>query len=60
MKNQTFDELPKPEDALLLEYHFDYQNAKPNRFANRNGSQKLTVVVLDNVDRVFITPDLNQ
>lgn len=47
-----------PEDELLAEYRFDYQKAKPNRFAAREGTQKLTVVVLDeDVAQVFTTPE---
>ncbi|MBU7584066.1 MAG: hypothetical protein KAF91_14335 [Nostoc sp. TH1S01] len=44
------------DDELLAEYNFDYQKAKPNRFANRSGTQRLTVVVLDeDVAKVFQT-----
>ncbi|MEO1351991.1 MAG: hypothetical protein AAFW84_24850 [Cyanobacteria bacterium J06635_15] len=46
------------EDELLAEYRFDYQKAKPNRFATRDETQKLTVVVLDeDVAQVFKTPE---
>ncbi|NES84633.1 MAG: hypothetical protein F6K10_26310 [Moorea sp. SIO2B7] len=46
------------EDELLAEYRFDYQKMKPNRFAARNETQKLTVVVLDeDVAQVFNTPE---
>ncbi|MGB3494382.1 MAG: hypothetical protein WBA57_16765 [Elainellaceae cyanobacterium] len=45
-------------EELLAEYRFDYQKAKPNRFAARNEAQKLTVVVLDeDVSQVFTTPE---
>jgi hypothetical protein len=37
------------DDELLTEYHFDYQKAKPNRFAAHSGKQLLKVVVLDDV-----------
>jgi hypothetical protein len=47
-----------PDDELLAEYHFDYQKAKPNRFAARGGKQRLKVVVLDeDVAQVFTTPE---
>ena len=50
--NQSFEE------ELLSEYRFDYQKAKPNRFASDNETQKLTVVVLDeDVAQVFSTPE---
>lgn len=46
------------EDDLLPEYQFDYDKAKPNRFANQSGKQKLTVVVLDeDVAQIFTTPE---
>ncbi|WNN88031.1 hypothetical protein [Gloeocapsopsis dulcis] len=44
-------------DEMLPEYHFDYQQAKPNRFAARS-EQRMTVVVLDeDVAQVFTTPE---
>ena len=57
--NQThFEELPNSDDELLGEYRFDYQQAKPNRFAARSGNQLLKVVVLDeDVAQVFTTPE---
>jgi len=52
------DNTHNPEDELLSEYRFDYKKAKPNRFATRNETQKLTVVVLDeDVAQVFTTPE---
>ena len=46
-----------PDDDMLPEYHFDYQQAKPNRFATRSG-KKMTIVVLDeDVADVFSTPE---
>lgn len=45
------------DDDLLSEYRFDYQKAKPNRFAAQS-KQKMTVVVLDDeVAQVFTTPE---
>lgn len=50
--------MPNPEDDLQPEYRFDYQKAKPNRFAVRNDVEKLKVVVLDDdVAQVFTTPE---
>ena len=47
-----------PIDELLHEYSFDYQKAKPNRFANRSEGKRLNIVVLDeDVARVFTTPE---
>ncbi|MBW4472688.1 MAG: hypothetical protein KME45_20280 [Stenomitos rutilans HA7619-LM2] len=50
-------ETQEPEDGLLSEYHFDYQKAKPNRFAARSETKPLTVVVLDDVAQMFTTPE---
>ncbi len=53
-----FEELHNSDDELLAQYRFDYQKAKPNRFANRSGKQPLKVVVLDDdVAQVFTTPE---
>jgi hypothetical protein len=42
----------------MSEYNFDYQEAKPNRFAARAGKSTLKVVVLDeDVAQVFTTPE---
>ena len=46
------------DDELLPEYNIDYSKTKPNRFADRMGTEKLKVVVLDNdVAQVFTTPE---
>ena len=46
------------EDDLAAEYHFDYQKAKPNRFAGQDPTRKMTIVVLDeDVSQVFSTPE---
>jgi hypothetical protein len=53
LKNQL-----NSDDDLLPEYSFNYQNAKPNSFANRGEVKRLNVVVLDeDVARVFTTPE---
>jgi len=57
MNKTPCDQPSNSEDELLPEYQFDYKKAKPNRFTNRSGKQKLTVVVLDeDVAEVFSTP----
>lgn len=57
MSKMPFNHSHNSEDELLDEYHFDYQKAKPNRFAMRN-KDKLKVVVLDDdVAKVFTTPE---
>jgi hypothetical protein len=58
MNKTPFDQPSNSEDELLPKYRFDYKKAKPNRFANRSGKPKLTVVVLDeDVAEVFSTPE---
>jgi predicted transcriptional regulator len=58
MSKMPSDHTQNPEDKLLAEYRFNYQKAKPNRFAVQNETQKLTVVVLDeDVAQVFTTPE---
>jgi hypothetical protein len=55
--NKTHSENTPNIDDLMPEYHFDYQKAKPNRFANK-GERSLKVVVLDeDVAQVFTTPE---
>jgi hypothetical protein len=50
------NESPNSEDELLPEYQFDYQKAKPNRFASGSDQRKMTDVVRDeDVDRMFTT-----
>ena len=54
MKINLFENQLNSEDGLLPEYSFDYQKAKPNRFANRSETKRLNIVVLDeDVARVF-------
>lgn len=58
MSKTPFDNTQNPNDELLDQYRFNYQKAKPNRFAVHNQKQKLTVVVLDqDVAQVFTTPE---
>lgn len=55
MNKIPFDESANFDDEMLHEQHFDYQKAKPNRFAAQSG-KKMTVVVLDeDVAQVFTT-----
>ncbi|ELR98992.1 hypothetical protein [Gloeocapsa sp. PCC 73106] len=58
MSKTPFEESHDSDDELLAEYNFDYQKAKPNRFAGGGGRQLLKVVVLDeDVAQVFTTPE---
>ncbi|MGV0028111.1 hypothetical protein [Phormidesmis priestleyi] len=45
--SKTSDEAHNSDDEILIEYHFDYEKAKPNRFAADSEKQRLKVVVLD-------------
>lgn len=58
MNRMPSEELSPFDDELMTEYNFDYQKAKPNRFAARSGKPALNVVVLDeDVAQVFTTPE---
>ena len=57
MKKTPFDKSPNSEDELLPEYKFNYQKAKPNRFATQSGKRKITVVLDDDVAQVFTTQE---
>jgi len=58
MSKTPFEGSSDADNDLLAEYHFDYKKAKPNRFAVRDGKERLKVVVLDeDVAQVFTTPE---
>jgi hypothetical protein len=58
MNSNAFENQLNSDDDLLPEYSFNYQKAKPNRFANRSEAKRLNIVVLDeDVARVFTTPE---
>lgn len=57
MNKTPFEESQNSNDELMPEYHFDYQKAKPNRFAVRHEKQGLTVVLDEDVAQVFTTPE---
>lgn len=58
MNEMASNPMPSSEDDLQPEYRFDYQKAKPNRFALGDDVDKLKVVVLDDdVAQVFTTPE---
>ena len=58
MSKTPFEKSYNSDDELQAEYHFDYKKAKPNRFAARDETQRLKVVVLDeDVAQVFTTPE---
>ena len=46
----------KSED-MLPEYSFDYNKAKPNRFAGRISKERVVVLLDPEVSEVFTTPE---
>ncbi len=42
---------------MKAEYRFDYEQARPNRFAGRIDRQQLVVVLDKDVSEVFSTPE---
>ena len=46
----------KSED-MLSEYDFDYNKAKPNRFAGRISKERVVVLLDPEVSQVFTTPE---
>jgi len=44
-------------DEMLPEYDFDYQKAKPNRFAGRISKECVVVLLDPEVSEVFTTPE---
>ena len=46
----------KSED-MLSEYNFDYNKAKPNRFAGRISQERVVVLLDPEVSQVFTTPE---
>jgi hypothetical protein len=57
MNKTPSEQIQNSEDELLAEYHFDYHKAKRNRFAANNKTQKLTVILDDDVAQVFTTTE---
>ena len=47
MNSNAFENQLNSDDELFPEYSFNYQNAKPNRFANLSEPKRLNIVVLD-------------
>jgi hypothetical protein len=57
MKKTQATKNHKSSDEMRREYKFDYDKAKPNRFAGRTDQQR-TVVILDpDIAEVFNTPE---
>ena len=58
MKNsESVEQTASTADEMRDEYQFDYSKAKPNRFADKIGSEQLMVVLDQDVAAVFKTPE---
>ncbi|MFN8456359.1 MAG: hypothetical protein U0401_17105 [Anaerolineae bacterium] len=58
MKKTQHPKSDKIQDVdLLPEYQFDYNKARPNRFADRMKEMPLVVVVDPDVAEIFTTPE---
>jgi len=57
MKKTSTNRRQKPADDMQAEYQFDYEQARPNRFAGRIDRQQLVVVLDKDVSAVFSTPE---
>ena len=55
--NKTTNLNSHDNDELLPEYEFDYQKARPNRFATRESDREITVVLEADVAKIFKTSD---
>jgi hypothetical protein len=44
-------------EDLRPEYHFDYRQARPNRFAGKGTADRLVVVLDPDIAAVFTTPE---
>jgi len=49
MNKTPFEESQNSNDELMTEYDFDYQKAKPNRFAVRHGGKLAKLSRLGNL-----------
>ncbi len=56
-KTSTNKRRQKTTEDMKTEYRFDYEQARPNRFAGRIDRQQLVVVLDKDVSEVFSTPE---
>jgi hypothetical protein len=57
MKKTQEPKTNKISDEIAEEYHFDYRDARPNRFAKTMEISPLVVVLDKDVAEVFTTPE---
>ncbi len=55
MKKTQRSKSPMHTEDMSAEYNFDYQKARPNRFAGRGGKNSIVVVLDADVSKVFST-----
>ena len=56
-KTKAADTQVQVADDIRPEYHFDYQKARPNRFAGRGDRERLVVALDPDVSKVFTSPE---
>jgi hypothetical protein len=57
MNEISFDESTNSGNEMLPEYQFDYNQAKPNRFASQTRQPENIVVLDEDVAKVFTTSE---
>jgi hypothetical protein len=54
---ETKPDKPDKVEEMADEYRFDYQKAKPNRFADKMDTEPLIVMIESDIAEVFKTPE---
>ena len=54
---KTSETKPDKVEEMAAEYRFDYEKAKPNRFAKKMETEPLIVMIESDVAEVFKTPE---
>lgn len=57
MKKPSTKARSNESDDMLPEYNFDYNKARPNRFAGRISKERVVVLLDPEVSEVFTTPE---
>jgi hypothetical protein len=57
MKKTKVPRTAGPSDELRVEYDFDYRNARPNRFADGVGCERLVVILDPDISQVFTSSE---
>ena len=55
--SETKPDKPDKVEEMASEYRFDYQKAKPNRFAEKMETEPLIVMIEPDVAEIFKTPE---